>query len=589
MHERYRLNLMKKTIFYAFLFILFIPLLRQINIIPTPDFELDGNFELHSNVELNWHNWVHDVYQKNADVLATENIGYRGFLTRLRNQIDYSLFYLAHSDKAIVGKDDILFDEWYLNAWTGRTFIGEEFIDIKLHKLKMVQDTLRELGTELVFVLAPDKATFFEEKVPAYYQRKRYPQNNYSYLSERAQNIGIDFIDLNNYFTSIKHTCQYPLYPKSGIHWSNYGSYIALDSIIKYIETAKNIDLNDITVDSIEVTTSPKHPDYDIGQNINLLCKIPQWEMAYPSLSFENNQDKPKPKMLVSGDSYYFNIYNYEFTSHLFDNNAFWYYANWVYPEHYKKTTEAKYLDLRKEVEDKDILLLMVTGRFMHNIDWLVVEKLFDAYYPGIVWKSNYDKRAFMHVDHDYFYWLVEEADRQDLTMNEKLNFDADYLLSSTNTTPRDKSVFDYVHDIENNIEWLEKVIAKSKNNGRRLRDQKILDGLYLVQDYNRRVKYQINEIKLNPDWYNNVVEKANVNGISVDEQLKNEAVYVMKDGIVNDGSPEAMKEKELYDLIQKIKDSPEWMKSIEAKALKNNVSTEEQLKLDATWTLENK
>ena len=80
---------------------------------------------------------------KKADAVATEHIGYRGVATRLRNQIDYSLFNLAHSDKAIVGKDNILFDEWYMNAWIGRTFIGEDFIDVKLHKLKMVQDTLR--------------------------------------------------------------------------------------------------------------------------------------------------------------------------------------------------------------------------------------------------------------------------------------------------------------------------------------------------------------------------------------------------------------------------------------------------------------
>lgn len=453
----------------------------------------------------------------------------------------------------------------------------------------MVQDTLHELGTELVFVLAPDKATFFEEKIPGYYKRKRNPYNNYTYITERAVDIGIRFIDLNKYFLSIKDSSPYPLYPKSGIHWSNYGSFIALDSIIHYIEAAKNINLNDITIDSIEVTTSPKHPDYDIGKNINLLCQIPQWEMAYPSLKYEDNPDRPKPKMLVTGDSYYFNIYNYNFTDHLFSNNAFWYYANWVYPENYKKKTEAKGLDIKKEVEEKDILLMMVTGRFMHNIDWLVIEKLFNAYYPGIVWKSNYDRRAGIHVDHDYFYWLVEEADRKGLTVDEKLNFDADYLLSSTNTTPKDKSVFDYVHEMENNLEWLEKVIAKANKEGRRLRDQKILDGLFLVQEYNKQIVLQENEIKANSDWFNKVVEKAHESGTSVDDQLRNEAIYIIKGGIKDDGSAEAAKEKAVYDLIQEIKNNPEWLKNIEAKAIKNNISIDEQLKIDATWTLENK
>jgi hypothetical protein len=505
--------------------------------------ELDGNFELQWASEFNWHNWIYGVYQTKADVVATEQIGYRGIATRLRNQIDYSLFNLAHSDKAIVGKDNILFDEWYLNAWMGRTFIGEDFIDVKLHKLKMVQDTLRKLGTELIFILAPDKANFFEEKIPEYYKNKRYPQNNYSYLAKRSEDIKINYIDLNKYFLAIKDTCRFPLYPKSGIHWSYYGSFVALDTILHYIEAVKKINLNDITVESIEITNSPKHPDYDIGKNINLLFQIPQWEMAYPKLNYENNTDKPKPKMLVTGDSYYFNIYNYNFTEHLFSNNAFWYYANWVYPDCYKEPIEAADLDFRKEIEDKDIIVMMVTSRFMHNIDWLLVEKLFNIYYPGIIWKRNYDRRATIHVDHDYFYWLVEEAEKLGLSTNEKLNRDADYMLSIRNNTTHGKTVFNFVLEIENDNEWFEKVKHKAQNNNRTLRDQKILEGLYLVM------------------------------GGSVEE-----------DSII-----EAVKEKDIHYYVNKIKNNSEWMKTIEEKALKNKVNIEEQIKLDAKWIMENK
>ena len=550
--------------------------------------ELDGNFELQSDSEFNWHNWIYGIYQKKADAVATEHIGYRGVATRLRNQIDYSLFNLAHSDKAIVGKDNILFDEWYLNAWMGRTFIGEDFIDVKLHKLKMVQDTLRKLGTELIFILAPDKATFFEKKIPEYYKSKRYPQNNYSYLAKRSEDIKINYIDLNKYFLAIKDTCRLPLYPKSGIHWSCYGSFVALDTILHYIEAVKKINLNDIVIESIEVTNSPKHPDYDIGKNINLLFQIPQWEMAYPKLKYEDNPYKPKPKMLVSGDSYYFNMYNFSFTKHLFSNNAFWYYANWVYPDCYEKTLEATSLDFRKEIEDKDIILMMVTSRFMHNIDWLLVEKIFNIYYPGIIWKRNYDRRATMHVDHDYFYWLVGEAEKQGLTINEKLNIDADYLLSISNNAPRGKTVFDFILEIENYNEWFEKVKHKAQNDNLTLRDQEILDGLYLFEGYKKEVFNKVNEIKNNKEWFDKVVDKANQNGIPVEDQLRNEAIFLLEGGMIEQPSEKSLKVKDMQYFIDKIKNDPEWLKSIEEKALKNKVSIEEQIKLDAKWILEN-
>lgn len=581
---------MKKVLFYLFLFIFFIPLLRQLSVFPIQDYELDGNFELQSGVELNWHNWINGVYQLKADAIATENIGYRGFATRLRNQIDYSLFKLAHSDKAIIGQDEILFDEWYLNAWTGRTFIGEDFIDIKLHKLKMVQDTLRKRGTELIFVLAPDKATFFEDKLPDYYTRKKLPENNYSYISKRSNDLNINFIDLNNYFLTIKDTTRFPLYPKSGIHWSNYGSFVAMDTIIKSIEKAKQINLNDISIENIEVTTLPKHPDNDIGQNINLLYQIPQWEMAYPKLRFEDNPSKPKPRMLVTGDSYYFNIYAFDHTDHLFANNAFWYYANWVYPEHYKQRTEASSLDFRKEVEDKDILLMMVTGRFMHNIDWMVIEKLFEIYYPGIIWKKNYDKRAFIHVDHDYFYWLVEEADRKGLTVDEKLDLDANYLLSMNNAAPSGKSVFDYIDNMENNHEWLRSIEENARLNNRTLRDQQISEALFLYNDYNKRVSAIENKIQNDSAWLENVVSKAKENGIPVQDQLKQEAIFIIEGGLeIQTEMENSEQETKLQLYINEIKNNPEWMKAIADKALKNNISIEEQLKLDAQWSLENK
>ncbi len=562
---------------------------------PLKDIELDGNTDKPTISELNWHNWINGVYQKKAEAVATENIGYRGAATRLRNQIDYSFFNLAHSDKAIVGNGNILFDKWYLDAWTGRTFIGKDFIDIKLHKLKMVQDTLKNLGTDLVFILAPNKADFFEEDIPAYYKQKRFAENNYSYLAKRSEELKIDFIDLNKYFLSIKNTSRFPLYPKSGIHWSNYGSYIALDTILNYIETVKNTNLNDIYIDSLEIAEFPREPDYDIGKNINLLFEIPQWKMAYPKLRFEDNPDKPKLKMLVSADSYYFNIYNYKFTEHLFANNAFWYYAHWVYPEMYSETTESTNLDLRKEIEDKDIVLMMVTSRFMHNIDWLLIEKLFGFYYPGILWKKNYDRRNLIHIDHDYFFRLVGEAERHGLTTNEKLNKDIEYMFSLDNSAPKGKSVFDFISEIKNNEDVLVSLIQKAKINNIALRDQEINEGLFLFKAYIAELIIKENEIRGDSLWFEKVVEKAGKNGQSIDDQLRDEAIFIVDGGVVveDDAVDEIITgqdslKKDLGSIINEISDNPEWMKEIEEKALKNKISIEEQINLDAKWILDN-
>jgi hypothetical protein len=624
---------MKKTLYYLFLVLLFIPLLRQFGVFPINDIGLDGNVEVQTLSEFNRNNWINGIFQKKAETVATENIGFRGFATRLRNQIDYSFFHLAHSDKAVVGKDNILFDEWYLDAWTGRTFVGNDFIDIKLHKLKMVQDTLKNLGTELIFILAPNKVNFFEEKIPDYYKMVQYPQSNYSTIAKRSKEIGIEFIDLNKYFLSIKDTSRYPLYPKSGIHWSNYGSYLALDTILNYIEAKQGIVLNDIYIDSIKLSHVPKHPDYDIGKNINLLCQIPQWEMAYPQLSYEDNPNKTKPKMLVSGDSYYFNIYNYDFTEKLFANNAFWYYAHWVYPEMYAKKTEATSYELQPEIEGKDIVLMMVTSRFMHNIDWLLIDKLFDIYFPGILWKKTYNRRASIQTDHDYFFWLINEAEKQGILANEKIEKDVEYMLSKDSNSPIGKSVFDYIHEMENNTTWLEEIRQKARKNQNTLRDQEILDAYFMEKGYNkeigkkedeirsntewfdkiaekaknngsdinvqlrkeaifllndktnskRDINYYINEIKTNPKWLNSIREKASIKNIDVEEQIKSEALWMLENDSINHN-----KKKDTDYYINKIKTDPEWLNSVKVKAATNNTDIEKQIKLEAQWMLEN-
>ncbi len=520
---------MKKVLFYGFLLILLIPMLKQLGVIPINDRELSGNYTTHSFAEFNFHNWYHGIFQEKAEPALNDRVGFRGVATRLRNQIDYSLFDFAHSDKAIVGKNDILFDEWYLNAWQGRTFIGEDVIDIKLWKLKMLQDTLKKRGTDLLFILAPDKADFFSDKIPEYYSSRKLPQNNYTYLSKRMKEMNIRHIDMNPYFLAMKDTIQHALYPKSGIHWSKYGAWVALDTMISSIEYGLHTDLNNIYVDSIESTMIPRHPDNDIGQNINLLCRASQWELSYPYLSFEQNPAKEKPRMLVSGDSYYFNIYTYDFTPALFSNNTFWYYAHWVYPECYKETFTADELNLRQEVESMDEIVLMVTLRFMHNIDWKFIDKVFEFYYPGILWKKNYNKITDITVDHSYFYWLLDKAEKQGKKLETVLDGDATYLINHEKEPPVGKSVFDFVQAIYNNEEMISGIREYCNTTGHIERNEVIREALDQYLDYRDRVNKVITEINNDENWLNSVREKAQGLGVSAEYQVRRDAIYVVE------------------------------------------------------------
>lgn len=141
---------------------------------------------------------------------------------------------------------------------------------------------------------------------------------------------------------------------------------------------------------------------------------------------------------------------------------------------------------------------------------------------------------------------------------------------------------------MNNNPEWLGSIKQKALENNRTLRDQQIEDGLYLYMEYRARVDSQISLIRGNPEWYTKIVEKAQETGISVERQLKIEAVSIVEGGVSELYNKSDGENKNLQYYINIIKNDAEWMKGIIEKAKQNNISAEEQLKLDAIWTMEN-
>jgi len=52
-------------------------------------------------------------------------------------------------------------------------------------------------------------------------------------------------------------------------------------------------------------------------------------------------------------------------------------------------------------------------------------------------------------------------------------------------------------------------------------------------------------------------------------------------------GAEDNLRLKKINEIVNRIKVDPEWLKAIQQKAVNNNISLEDQIRLDAEWMLD--
>ncbi len=393
-----------------------------------------------------------------------------------------------------MGKDDQLLEYDYIREFNGVDFIGEENIDRKIRKLRYVQEYLkREKDIDLVVVFEPGKTTYYQDLIPEKYLKNITGQTNYNVFVEKARDYRLRYLDFNTWFKQLRDTTRYPLYPQHGTHWSVYGMSVAADSLLRYIENLRQIDMPDVYIDSLIVQTTPEKPDYDIASTLNLMFQLESNEqLAYPVYRFEENPEKTRPMVLAIADSYYWNIYNARIPINVFNNYAFWYFYGRAYPESYGNDTFVKELNLKEEIEKQDIILLMVTERFLHKLGWGFIEDAYALYGPlsRIDTLHNY-KSGITNYD-AWFIKEIEKARVRKITLAKDLSLNADYIYSQ-----RDldgllmlKGPEYFEEQIRNDRRWMKEIQRKADEQGAVILDLIRRDALYTFEtSYNETYK----------------------------------------------------------------------------------------------------
>jgi hypothetical protein len=307
-----------------------------------------------------WPDWFDGSYQSGMDDYNNDHWAFKEKMVRLNNQFYYDAFNQIRVNNFVSGKDDYVFAEGYIFAAYGDDLVKEEIFKTQLRKAKVVQDSLKKRGIDLIIGVAPGKGRYCEEFIEDKYKHPVKMRNHDQFVRIAKEN-GLNLLDLYTYFMDQKPVTKYPLFTRFGHHWSYYGECLAVDTIIKYIENLRHTDMPDMRWDSLEVSDTARSRDADVLKSMNLLNNPEQnMELAYPKVKFEDDSVKNQTRVLVLGDSYWYGPVYLGVSQLAFGYGYFWYYYNRVVPKLTSgEQLEVWELDLKQEIESHNVIMLM--------------------------------------------------------------------------------------------------------------------------------------------------------------------------------------------------------------------------------------
>ncbi|MGZ4053829.1 MAG: alginate O-acetyltransferase AlgX-related protein [Bacteroidia bacterium] len=394
---------MKQRIFLLFLILLFIPLIQQLFSI-IPDKPLDGINPADDLPAFSIRSWLNGDYQKNYDLCYEKKVGFHNTLVRLHNQINYTVFDMSDAGDNVIGKKGYLYLKPYIYAYTGADFVGTECIDIQSQKIKVIQEELKKRNISFFISFAPGKGSFYPEYIPDAYKSNMHPgSTNYAYYKKMFFNYKINFLDLESFFLKIKGTEKYPLYSTTGVHWTQYGCYLAGAKMVKYIESLRNIKLPAVKLKSAELVSfaGNKSNDYDAATLMNTFTAFPHSKVAVPELLYQSDSKTVKPHFLCITDSYFPGIAKVGIPRNVFTDYHYWLYYDRVFPESFVYRKECDKKHLKKELEKNDVICIMVTDASLTEFPFGFVDDVYELY-------AKKDS-AYYQLKIKYFKWFINQ------------------------------------------------------------------------------------------------------------------------------------------------------------------------------------
>lgn len=348
-----------------------------------------GGFKDAEFAHFSLHAWLEGSYQSQKEKYLNDQTGFRPDIVRLNNQVDYTVFDKTHAGWTVKGKNQYLFQYPYIEAYYGDDFVGYPTIRERTIKLKAIQDTLHKLGKTLILVYAPSKASSFPEYFPDNYLQPRKRMTNYDAYRGMADSVGINQVDMDNWFIAMNGKSKEPLFSKQGTHFTTYGAILAGDSLVRYMEDKTGIRMQHPDWSEMEHTDKLRSGDDDVALELNLIFPITKEILAYPVIKDVHNPAERKINAVYIGDSYGHKMVEFGIVHYLNAQCEYWFMFNGVHDLNSGPgfTFAPKYCDLKDydwqhSIDKTDCVVLVYTSFNLKDMGNGFVEQEYDHYYP---------------------------------------------------------------------------------------------------------------------------------------------------------------------------------------------------------------
>jgi SGNH hydrolase-like domain, acetyltransferase AlgX len=358
-----------------FLLVISLPLL-QIFFKIFPETSLVGVSTPAPRPQFSLPSWYSGDFQAAAEKYFELHLGLKGYLIRTDNEINYLLFREIHQktgSKLIVGLHDYLYEKSYIDAYIGRDFQPVAQLEERVQALKALQDYLQKKNVALVFLIAPSKASFYPEYIPPeliFKTTDPTPPSNYQQILPLLRKYGINFIDGRALLLADKSSAPYPIFSKSGTHWTRYGSCLVTVQLLAEIGRQLDTKINLPDCGKVVVHPVPLAEDRDLADLTNLWAENQFYQpLAYPQL--QNSLPNDKINILAVGDSFMWSVIRNIKDGKLVNSLDFYYYFN----THYQYDQAVGPVDrssdeVRSSLAKKNVVLIEVSETGLTDIGY---------------------------------------------------------------------------------------------------------------------------------------------------------------------------------------------------------------------------
>ncbi len=469
---------------------------------------------------MTFHSISDGSFQDGTEAYLKQNFGFRQPLIRFYNQYLWDFYKTSNGNKGILtlGKDGWLYEPWSVEDYY-QIYYHQHFSDVdqlteqlaeEAKRVYQLQHILEPYGTHLFVCLVPSKDLLYPEHLPEN-QDTRYddePKMSARYfLKDEYTRLGVNVLDLGDYFQHMKDTADFTIFPKTGTHWSKYSSLFAADTMIRYMEHLDSINMRNLVIGP-RALQDAQEADTDLENLLNLIRPLPRPQYYYATATSDKDTTAVMPKMIVIGDSFWWNIIYQVPVQEIFSEFPYWYYNSSVYYDPtYQSVNE---VNLANELLSSDFIILFYSSTQLYKLNNGFTKKALLAlcYDPEEIEAAYAKLEQNIRSDSAWIGSLEKASEAQGKPLDELVHNEAQWIID----THLDYS-FPALKDSipTKRSKWVESYLAS--------------DSLAFIE---QEVKKNIRIIKGNETQMEAIREKAKQQGKTLEQAIRDDAHWIV-------------------------------------------------------------